>query len=442
VLFEECTNTVLSEGRSRSTRMNQPPASALREVPLLLRTQWKAMLASPSTLLRWTVASDEWEWVEHFLEGRMDGRSKVFAVELAADSLDGYGFEASRTLLGPLAATKVPGRAPWTCGPLPTGVLGVEVLATMLASFASYVQGSWLANVVVLLAPSRVTDERAWLKWVAAFAGAVATIAPSVRVLLLDDSERPRHEPLAHQYGAAVCTVPAALGIATRTTAMVEAAADASSVQGQLRVLAVRTLQCVSQRRPDEAERHVVSLERLANENGRPEAIVPVRFSVAGGFTAAQRHEDAVRSYRIAEVAAERAQSIGVPNGAFLRVLARFGVAAGLLAAPQGAALAARYYEETAPLCAAIPDAKLEFESHRAAAVAHELAGAPRPAWDASIRALAVVDRLTASERSDANLVPLVDAVLRLTETRALASFRSGMENQLRTRGLRGTRWA
>ncbi len=294
----------------------------------------------------------------------------------------------------------------------------------------------------MLLAPSRVRDERAWLSWVASFAGAIVRLSPNVRVLVLDDRERPRHEPLAQQYGRAVCTVAAGLEIARRTAAMLEATPDASSLEGRLRTLVVRVLQCVGQSRLDEAEGFVVAIERLAHEHGRAEAVVPARLCIANGYTAAKRHNDAVRSFRAAEMAAERAQACGAHNGAFLRIQARFGVAAGLLAAPEGAALAARYYDETAPLCRALLDAKLEFEAHRAAAVAHELARAYQSAWDASVRALGVVDRLTASERDDANLVPLADAMLRLTETRALSSYRSAVHTELRKRGMRGTRWA
>lgn len=223
---------------------------------------------------------------------------------------------------------------------------------------------------------------------------------------------------------------------------MLDAAVDATTLEGQLRTLAVRVLQCVSESRLDDAERFAIAIEHLAHEHRRSEAVVPARLCIGSGYTAAKRHTDAVRSFRAAEVAAERAHLNGAPNGAFLRIQARFGVAAGLLAAPEGAELAARYYDETAPLCRALPDAKLEFESHRAAAVAHELARAYQPAWDASVRALGVVDRFTPSERDDANLVPLADGMLRLAETRALSSYRRAVETELRKRGMRGTRWA
>ncbi len=368
-------------------------------------------------------ASDEWEWVEHFLEGRVDGRTKVLPIELPADSLDEYGFEAATRLLTALSKTNVPGRPPWVCAPLARGARDVDALASVLASFASHVRGSWLESIVVLLAPSRIRDDRAWLAWVASFAGAIVRLSPTVRVLVLDDREQPRHELLARQYGRAVCSVTANLEIAMRTAAMLDAASDATTLEGQLRTLAVRVLQCVGQSRLDDAERFTIAIEHLAHEHHRSEAVVPARLCIGSGYTAAKRHNDAVRSFRAAELAAERAQAAGAMNGAFLRIQARFGVAAGLLAAPEGAALAARYYEETAPLCKALPDAKLEFESHRAAAVAHELVRAYQPAWDASIRALGVVDRLTPSERDDANLVSLTDAILRLTETRARTSL-------------------
>lgn len=179
--------------------MPQPASQPLRDVPLLLRKQWTAMIASRATLLRWTLASDEWEWVEHFLEGRVDGRTKVFPVEFPAETLDGYGFEAAKGLLATLSKTNLPRRPPWVCAPIARGTSDVDALAGVLASFASHVRGSWLENVVVLLAPSRIRDDRAWLTWVASFAGAIVRLSPSVRVLVLDDREQPRHELLARQ---------------------------------------------------------------------------------------------------------------------------------------------------------------------------------------------------------------------------------------------------
>jgi hypothetical protein len=426
-----------------TTTQRTKPSDSLREVPLILRTQWKRFTASRATVLRWVLASDEWDWVESFLEGRMDGVSKSFVIEHPADTMRGYGFAAGKPLLEALAKTRIAGRPAWVCPQIPSGMPDTDALAAVLRSFANYVEGNSLANICLVLAPERIADNRAWLHWVEALAGSVLRVAPTVRIVLLDDSDaaRARYATL-DRYTGAVLSIRADLGIAARVTEMATAASDMNTVEGQLRVLTVRAMQCVNEGRVDDGARLAAAVETLARDAGKHGLIVPVRFAVAGGFTAAHRHVDAVTSYRAAESAAESAQSHGDPNGLWLRIMARFGVASGLLAAPQGASRAGKHFEETAPLCLTLGDARLELEAFRCASVAYEIAKSYRAAWDAGAKALGVVDRLSSIEREGAMLVPLADAMLRLTETRELSSFRSGLEQELRKRRMRGTAWA
>lgn len=122
------------------------PADHLREVPGILRRQWKQHVASQATVLRWLVAADEWEWVEEFLEGRLDGRSRVFVVEAPADTMQGYGFAAASALLPALVKTKLGRRPAFVVPALARGQRDDEALARILGAFSAHVRGPRAAN--------------------------------------------------------------------------------------------------------------------------------------------------------------------------------------------------------------------------------------------------------------------------------------------------------
>ncbi len=370
----------------------------------------------------------------------MDSASKVFVIEHPADSINGYGFAAGKPLLAQMSNTRLAPTPGWVSPRLPNGAQDWDVLASFIGSFATHARGTWLEHIGIVLAPERIANERAWLGWVEAFAHAIARFAPTARIVLLEDAARPRYESLV-RYGDAVRTVRADLEIPARATAMVEGASDTRTLEGQLRVLTVRAMQFVSQGRLSEAERLANAIESLGADAQRHVPAIPVRFAIANALTAAHQHNEAVRSYRAAESAAERAAASGDPQGLWLRITARFGVGAGLLAAPHGARHAAEYYNATVPLCVQLGDAHLELEAHRCASLAHELDRDPRGAWDAGVRALAVVDRLTPDQRENAMLVPLTDALLRVASSRSIGIPRRAIEAELRKRGLRGSEW-
>lgn len=423
-----------------STPRPASASDALRQVPEILLGQWREFCASGRTVLRWSLRGDEWEWAEALLDGRLDGVTKLYVAELPADEMESYGFALGQPLMAAMRATNVPGKPPWVPVALPPGVRDTDALAALLGSFAKHVAGSWIQRVGLILAPARIRQERAWLPWVQAFLTSLARFAPGVRVIVLDDVAQPRYATLP-ALGASVHAVEARLDIPGRVAAMTEAVDD-GSVQAQLRVLTARTMRCVNDGQLEDAQRLASAVEALAFEARLSANVVPVRFSVAAAMTGAGRHPEAVTSYRAAETAAERAEAEGDARGLWLRVLARFGVSAGLLAAPHGQARAAAYYQDTVPLCQTLGDVALEFEAHRCAAAAHELSKEYRASWDCCVSALAAVDRLTASQREGANLVPLVDNVVRLLKQREFVPFRPAMEAQMRRRGLRGTQWA
>lgn len=417
------------------------PAAPLREVPVLLRKQWKKLVETRAPILRWVLVEDEWPWVETFLEGRLDGRSKVFVVENAFEGA-GYGFAVASTLLPSMTRARIARRAAFVPKAMPRGLSDADALASQLIAFERHVQGSAISTIGVVLAPSDVRDAAAWVTWVEGFAGALVRAGSGVRVVLLEDQARPAYELIARRYPHAVATERAGLEIAVRTARMVESSLDPSSLSGQIRALSVRTLTLVNEKRTREAEVTAQAVERLAHQAAAHAAVVPVRFAIAGGLLADGKALDAVTSYRAAEAAAERAEAAETPNASWLRVTTRFGVAAGMLAVPNGATHAARYYEETVPHCQKMGDTRLELECHRCAAVAYEMARLPKPAWEACVRALALVDRLDAEQRESAMLVPLADAMLRLTSLRDLGHLRPAAETELRKRRMHGSAWA
>lgn len=411
--------------------------AALHEVPKLLRGQWTNFAASDSVLFRWVVAPDEVEWVHTFLDGPMDGKTKVLFVDAPFEVPDAHGFAVGTALLPALTATRVARTEPFTVPAIPRGLPDVEALALLLGAYVRHHAGSWMKNVLLVFEPERVGDERAFVRWLSALVRRLAEQTSGVRVLVLDSTMQLRYEPLWRELGALAWTWAARLELPARVSAVTVAHADLGRFEGALRVMTVRAMQAVNERKIDEATRLAKAAHDLAFGAGAFASVVPIRFAVGNGLAGAGRHVEAVQEFRAAEEAAERAEAAGDPNGLRLRVFARFGVGAMLLGAQEGARLAATYYEDTAPLCQRLGDSRLELESQRVASLAHERAGNVHAAWDAGIRALAVVDRLTAEEREAAMLVPLADALVALTRHRSHQDHRRGLDEQLRRRGMK-----
>jgi hypothetical protein len=419
------------------------PADALREVPKLLLAQWEDFFATACPVLRWVLAEGEGEWVEAFLQGRQEGSTTLVTLEAAVPSgraLERHGFVLADALTPQLVAARVPKRGAFAPLALPAGLRDTDALAGVLGSYVRHVADSAMPRVAVVLAPSTWADPHAYATWLRTFLAALVRFAPGVRVVLLDDAAQPHYDGLAS--GAAVHTVHANLTLSARVQAMSDAAADPSTLDGRLRGWAVQALLHVRDGQLREADAVTRQLETLASEVRRDAVAVPARLALGAALTGQRRHPEAVESYRAAERAAERAEAHGDPSALRLRVLARFGVAAALLASPAGLALSAQYYTDTAPLCEKLGDQALELDAHRCAAVAHELGQARQPAFDACVKALALSDRMTPADRQRAQLVPFVDLLVRLVQHRDLAVYQAAMHAQLRRRGLRGTSWA
>ncbi len=429
-----------SHGHTRMTLARPPDrapldGAALHDIPKLLRDQWTGFAASEAVVLRWIVTADEVEWVRTFLDSLIESTSVLLA-RAPFEVPSGHGFELGRTLLPTIAATRAVGTEPFVPA-IPRGLSDTEALARLLVTFACHPAASAMDCVVLVLDPVHVIDERAWHAWMLTFVRLVATARRRVRLLLLDSAVGLRYERVAADLGPLLRTSVASLDLPARITAATVARADLGRVEGVLRVMTVRTMQAVNERRIDDAVRLAAEADEVAHRSGAFAFAVPIRFSVGNGLAAAGRHVEAVEQFRAAELAAERAEDAGDANGVRLRILARFGVGAMLLSAHEGAIHAARYYEATAPLCARLGDARLELECHRVASLAHERSGNVRAAWDRGVCALALVDRLSVDERASAMLVPLADALVALTRHRSHRTFRAGLDEQLRRRGMK-----
>ena len=419
------------------------PAEPLREVPRVLRAQWEAFVATTCPVLRWVLEPGEADWVDTFLRGRLDGETTLALWEgeaPAGRALSQHGFTLLDTFREPLLKTRVPRLGRWEPVALPSGLRDVDALAGLLGSFARHVEGSASPTVAVALLPTAVPDLRGYREWLIGFLGSLVRYAPGVRVVLLDDSVRHAYQGLASD--AVMHTVPASLALPARMQAMAEASVDPASVEGRLRLGALHVVALVQAGRVDEAQQSARQLDAFARDVGADTAVVPVHFAVGAGLVAAGRQTDGVSSYRAAEAAAERAVLRGDPTAARLRVFARFGAGSALLATPVGRPLAAKHYTETAALCEPLGDRSLELEAYRCAALSHDLAGARQAAFDACVKALALVDRMSDEERASAQLASLVDLIVRLVQTRDLAVYQPAMHTQLRRRGMRGTTWA
>lgn len=315
----------------------------------------------------------------------------------------------------------------------------METLAVALGSFANHHARTPIRNVLLVLEPDRVVDPRAWNRWLGSFVTHLAPLGRRVRVLVRDITPMQQYEPLIRALGPLAHTTDARLRIGARVAAVTLATADLSRFEGALRVITARAMQAVDEGRLDEAESHASAADNIAGAEGAHALVVPIRFCVGNGFAAVGRFEDAIRHFRAAEQAAERAEALGDPRALRLRVLARFGTGAMLLSSPRAAQHAAQWYEATAPLCQALGDVALELDAHRVACLAYERAGATQPAWDAGVRALGCVDRLATDTRDGAMLGPLADALVRLTARGPLQHFRKGLREQLERRGMHET---
>ena len=413
-----------------------PPDAALRDVYRVLEARWREAVATDAVLFRYVISHEERDWLMTFLGGPLDRTTRVFRVETAFDDPRSHGLLVSHVLAREFEKESTKGVSAWRRPEIPQGLSSEGVLALLVASFAHHYASTWMKTVAFVVEPKSFGKREDFERWMEGFLRLLSQHCRTARFIVLDDVAHPSFGRLAERLGPQAISIVPALHLGERISAMVEASADTTRSEGQMRVLCVQAMLAVSEGRVDRAEQLASTIEAVADASGSFAPVIPVRFSIGAGLLAQGLLARAVASYRAAEAAAERAQAAGDPQGLELRIFSRFGVGAALLSSKEGLLHAAKYDEETAPLCVELGDVRLEIDAHRMAGVAHERRGDLKEAWEAAVRALSCLPRVPEADRRDGAMAPLADWMLALTNPWTMRSYRKPLETKLAELGV------
>lgn len=390
----------------------------------VLQDQWTEFAQLPGArLLRWVVEPDEVRMVEAFLKKEGDERlgecpDLFLRLEEPFDPPARYG-HALREALVRLEAESHPeleqeGLSPWPCPPLKAGETDTEAFLAACASLRDHYE-RLCEHLAVVLLPTGESDAGAWLEWLR---GVVEKAdVPHVRLVVLDDARALALEPLAELFPERVVTIPARLDMPRAMEELSREAGHLDTPGGKFRELFVRMGNAATKGDVGAVEKLGAQAVAVAAGGGLHSLEVTARFVMGAALLGAQRPREALEQYQQAEVAAERSEAKGEPEGAPLRLKTRLAQGAAWVTA-QEYARAAAVYEGSAPQAHALQDARMELECWRMASWCREVMKEVEPAWAHGQRAWEVGQTLDAGARETSTLPYVAEALVRLSHTR------------------------
>jgi tetratricopeptide (TPR) repeat protein len=384
-----------------------------------LADQWAALAADPGLrLLRWRAEADDRRMVDLFLDlqGEELGTAPDVFVRLrpAFDDPSRYARDLLAAFLEQYDAARQDLRAlglaaDWQRPEAAVDETDQALVVRTAASFRDY-YADRMQCLVLVLAPSAVSDDRRFTTWLANLLG--QGLPPSVRLVVPDPAEAPRLDGLDEMAQGLAVTIDPALDM----PGAVEELARSEGVEGparRFRVHLISIANAAGKGNLAAAERAARAALNLAREQGWADQAVVVHMALAAAYLGVDRPADAVGCYRRAAVAAASAKDH--PAAARLRVTAALGEGAALVAAARWQE-AATVYERTAPLAERAGDPIMLLEAWRMAGWSHEQAGADQEAWRCGQEALRTGARLPADRRQVSTLPWVGQMLLRLLE--------------------------
>lgn len=346
------------------------PLNAVERRLLDIRASWDSFTGDPGKrLLVWEMPSSSYRLAECFFE------AQKFEVEYATQDLCivfkepfEHSIQYARALKQVLAGSYATSRpdiesegipADWslTPGELPDSAYGfVQAMRSFGARHHQHFK-----HLAAILMPTEVSDDAAFAGWLGR--ALAAQLPERLRIAVLDPAEAPRLALLSGDGDPRVRHEHLALNVlavAQETFAQESVAGPAGTFRNMLMAL----VSLVEKGSVEEVRSKAADAYAFAGSQGWSDQQAAVAVLVAGAQLKAQRHGEAIATYRIADGAAKRAEEAGNPVGRQLAIQAKLGEAGAHLAAGRPAD-AARSYDEVAALALAIPDLVIAVEALR-----------------------------------------------------------------------------
>lgn len=434
-----------------------------------LEGHWEDFTSDPDArVLRWLVTDDDFRMVEAFIECEAAGGGEVADLFVRfrqpfgdwtqyGDTLVAGLVEAYQKSAEELEEEDLP--LDWAPPQRGGGEADHAWVARTFGSFQAHF-GDLMEHLAVVLTPDGIQDQEMWQRWLA---GLAQEAEPTVRVLILDQAEQPRFEPLAKTYAQLVRSEPLDLEMDEAIAQAAKEGQDPNDPGAQFRNHFVALTNAAGKgdlAKVEASGRQALDIARSQEWNTQQ---VAVWMALGSAFLGQQRAEDAVKSYRAARAAAEVARTEAeaaleaereaaaaaedadqagppVPSAPELEpgapepvgeapteataawkaasnLVVQTRLAEGTVLLQEGAlAAAAALYRETAQVAAEAALAFLTMESWRMAAYCHESERNDQESWTCAWEALAAAEALDPEMRATSTL-PFVGAgLLRITD--------------------------
>ena len=394
-----------------------------------LTEQWLSVARDPKVrLLHWRLVAGEREFIEtYFAEQNAPGADlpDVFLTFSAPFSRDaGYGGQLVSELK---RAASVRSGAPSKF--LPVSAPGLSDVDLFLANAGSFYRAYRynFQHVALALTPIEVDDGGAFMHWLQAAMHRIAT--PRLKLIVFDHAEAPALAPLANAEPVAVKSITAGLDLKGALEEL-SLSAGQEAPGAKLRHAFLQASNAAGRGDVEAALQAGALGIALAEQVGAWAFSVGIQFVLAGALSTAGRLGEAVQYYYAAEKSAFSADKQGDPQGAQLRVDARFAIGAVMVGA-SSFRQAAQWYEQTVPCAEYATDLRRQLEALRMAAYCWERAGEADASWNAAIKGLGIAQHLPDEQRRASTLAYLGEGMLRLAECSRYRDYRRAIDDQM-----------
>lgn len=290
---------------------------------------------------------------------------------------------------------------------------------------------SFPGNLVLVLRPDSVRDPEAYQLWI----HRLATAAPNnVRVMVLDLAPQPGYGELAGFDDKLVVTQEPALDMPAALEEVSRAGGNLDTPGGQYRHLFVQMGNALGEGELERALSLGEAALAIAVAQGWFHMLVPIHMALGTGLSAAGRHSEAMARYEAAELAAAKGETDGPeevkPVCPQMRLQARLGRGTALIAA--GAwSLAAKLFEETAPLAEEQKNDRAVLDCYRLASFCWEQEGKLDEAWRLGLLGFDKARTLDRETLETSTFPYLGLGLMRLTESGPRRGLKQRMEEEI-----------
>jgi hypothetical protein len=388
-----------------------------------LSDQWGEFIDDKDArILVWQIKADEARMIDTFLAAEAHEKAGEHAdyfstFETPFDNPVGHGYllrkefvDRYRKAQDGMAEQGLPGD--WEP---PTVEPNEADIPFLIRTCASFIQHYKLPGAFVLvLQPKTATDPAAYQLWLHRFAVAAPA---TVRAFVLDDASKPSYGTLCASDKKRVMTTRADLDMPGALEAISREGGNLDTPGGKYRDLFVKMgVALGKQDLPSAIALGDLALA-IAAAQGWFHMAAPIQFAIAGSLAATGRFTEAIARYLAAELSAAEGESKGQeelkPICKQIRMQARLGRGSALIAG--GAwGMAAKLYEETAPLAKEVGDPRSELDCHRLASFSYEQNNQPDEAWKAGLPGMQVARAMDEETRKTSTFPYLGEGMMRL----------------------------